>query len=42
MSQTSDERARLGLRESATFDRATIAAIQRAAETARDLLPGKD
>ena len=33
MSQTSDERARLGLRESATFDRATIAAIQRAAET---------
>jgi len=30
---TPDERARLGLRESATFDRATIAAIQRAAET---------
>lgn len=30
---TSDSRARLGLRESATFDRATIAAIQRAAET---------
>lgn len=32
-SDTSDSRARLGLRESATFDRATIAAIQRAAET---------
>src|SRR3954451_3609321 len=30
---TADERARLGLRESATFDRATIAAIQRAADT---------
>ena len=30
---TNDTRARLGLRESATFDRATIAAIQRAAET---------
>src|SRR6478609_6144906 len=29
----SDHRARLGLRESATFDRTTIAAIQRAAET---------
>src|ERR1700754_2955601 len=28
-----DQRATLGLRESATFDRATIAAIQRAAET---------
>ena len=27
---TSDDRARAGLRESATFDRATIAAIQRA------------
>ena len=33
MSYTTDDRARLGLRESATFDRATIAAIQRAAET---------
>ncbi|MFD4604216.1 glutamate synthase-related protein [Streptomyces sp. NPDC058464] len=33
MTLTSDDRARLGLRESATFDRATIAAIQRAAET---------
>ncbi|BDX29901.1 FMN-binding glutamate synthase family protein [Mycobacterium antarcticum] len=33
MSETSDARARLGLRESATFDRHTIAAIQRAAET---------
>ncbi|HEY9264950.1 MAG TPA: FMN-binding glutamate synthase family protein [Mycobacterium sp.] len=33
MSYTSDDRARLGLRESATFDRATIAAIQRAADT---------
>ena len=33
MTYTSDERARLGLRESATFDRQTIAAIQRAAET---------
>ncbi|UXA17752.1 FMN-binding glutamate synthase family protein [Mycobacterium sp. SMC-4] len=30
---TSDQRAQLGLRESATFDRATIAAIQRAADT---------
>jgi glutamate synthase domain-containing protein 2 len=30
---TSDDRAHLGLRESATFDRATIAAIQRAART---------
>src|SRR5258708_12810049 len=30
---TADSRARLGLRESATFDRPTIAAIQRAAET---------
>ena len=33
MTYTSDDRARLGLRESATFDRATIAAIQRAADT---------
>lgn len=33
MSQTDDDRARLGLRESATFDRTTIAAIQRAADT---------
>jgi glutamate synthase domain-containing protein 2 len=33
MTYTTDERARLGLRESATFDRQTIAAIQRAAET---------
>ncbi|MBB6629773.1 FMN-binding glutamate synthase family protein [Nocardioides sp. KIGAM211] len=33
MTATSDDRARRGLRESATFDRATIAAIQRAAET---------
>src|SRR5438876_9877991 len=33
MTYTHDERARLGLRESATFDRATIAGIQRAAET---------
>jgi len=33
MSTTSDVRARWGLRESATFDRSTIAAIQRAAET---------
>ena len=33
MTYSSDERARLGLRESATFDRQTIAAIQRAAET---------
>ncbi|GAB3257898.1 FMN-binding glutamate synthase family protein [Kineosporia babensis] len=33
MSFTSDDRSRLGLRESATFDRATIAGIQRAAET---------
>ena len=30
---TSDSRARMGLRESTTFDRSTIAAIQRAAET---------
>jgi glutamate synthase domain-containing protein 2 len=33
MMMHTDERARHGLRESATFDRATIAAIQRAAET---------
>lgn len=33
MSYTTDDRARLGLRESATFDRTTIAAIQRAADT---------
>ncbi|WP_019973156.1 FMN-binding glutamate synthase family protein [Mycobacterium sp. 141] len=33
MSQTDDDRARLGLRESATFDRTTIAAIQQAADT---------
>src|SRR3954452_20050636 len=33
MTYTSDERARLGLRGSATFDRPTIAAIQRAADT---------
>src|SRR6185369_2800751 len=33
MVSTDDTRARLGLRESATFDRAVIAAIQRAAET---------
>ncbi|WP_018603467.1 FMN-binding glutamate synthase family protein [Mycobacterium sp. 155] len=33
MSQTDDDRARLGLRESATFDRTTIAAIQQAANT---------
>ena len=33
MSEMADARARLGLRESATFDRLTIAAIQRAAET---------
>ncbi|NHC24336.1 FMN-binding glutamate synthase family protein [Nocardioides sp. IC4_145] len=33
MTATSNDRARLGLRESATFDRTTIAAIQRAAET---------
>ena len=33
MAYTNDDRARLGLRESATFDRATIAAIQRAADT---------
>jgi methylamine---glutamate N-methyltransferase subunit C len=33
MTFSPDERARLGLRESATFDRATIAAIHRAAET---------
>ncbi|MBA3741537.1 FMN-binding glutamate synthase family protein [Sporichthya sp.] len=33
MAYTDDDRARLGLRESATFDRATIAAIQRAAQT---------
>ncbi|GFM16899.1 MULTISPECIES: FMN-binding glutamate synthase family protein [Mycobacteriaceae] len=31
--QNPDSRARLGLRESATFDRTTIAAIQRAADT---------
>jgi glutamate synthase domain-containing protein 2 len=33
MAYTSDDRARLGLRESVTFDRATIASIQRAAQT---------
>ena len=33
MSYSTDDRARLGLRESATFDRSTIAAIHRAAET---------
>lgn len=33
MTLSADDRARLGLRESATFDRPTIAAIQRAAET---------
>src|SRR3954452_20130099 len=33
MTYAEDDRARLGLRESATFDRATIAAIQRAADT---------
>src|SRR6476660_7908726 len=33
MTYTTDDRARLGLRESATFDRPTIAAIPRAAET---------
>ena len=33
MSSPTDDRARLGLRESATFDRTAIAAIQRAAET---------
>ncbi|WP_121257337.1 FMN-binding glutamate synthase family protein [Nocardioides ferulae] len=33
MTSTPEDRARLGLRESATFDRATIAAIQRAAQT---------
>ena len=33
MTYTTDDRARLGLRESAMFDRPTIAAIQRAAET---------
>jgi glutamate synthase domain-containing protein 2 len=33
MSLSADDRARLGLRESATFDRTTIAAIHRAAET---------
>lgn len=33
MTLTADDRARLGLRESATFDRATIAAIHRAADT---------
>ena len=33
MTHTTDDRAQLGLRESATFDRPTIAAIQRAAET---------
>jgi glutamate synthase domain-containing protein 2 len=33
MTSTPEDRARLGLRESATFDRTTIAAIQRAAQT---------
>jgi methylamine---glutamate N-methyltransferase subunit C len=33
MTYNSDDRARLGLRESATFDRSTISAIHRAAET---------
>jgi methylamine---glutamate N-methyltransferase subunit C len=33
MNLSADDRARMGLRESATFDRTTIAAIQRAAET---------
>ena len=33
MAYPTDDRARLGLRESATFDRPTIAAIQRAGET---------
>src|SRR5215210_7731164 len=33
MTYTTDDRARLGLRESATFDRQTVAAIHRAAET---------
>lgn len=33
MTYSGDDRARLGLRESATFDRPTIAAIQRAAAT---------
>jgi glutamate synthase domain-containing protein 2 len=33
MNLSPDDRARLGLRESATFDRTTIAAIQRAADT---------
>lgn len=33
MTYITDDRGRLGLRESATFDRTTIAAIQRAAET---------
>jgi glutamate synthase domain-containing protein 2 len=33
MTFSADDRARLGLRESATFDRATIAAIHRAART---------
>jgi glutamate synthase domain-containing protein 2 len=33
MTATPEDRARRGLRESATFDRTTIAAIQRAAET---------
>jgi len=33
MTYSADDRARLGLRESATFDRGTIAAIQRAART---------
>lgn len=33
MTFSADDRARLGLRESATFDRTTIAAIHRAAET---------
>lgn len=33
MTYSADERAHMGLRESATFDRATIAAIHRAADT---------
>ncbi len=33
MAYSNDDRARLGLRESATFDRTTIAAIRRAADT---------
>ena len=37
--QNPDSRARLGLRESATFDRTTIAAIQRAHEALPSLLP---